>query len=130
MNQKAPQLGCVHGTVRSTLRIEAIAVLVALVALYWRTHANWLFFALFLLAPDVAMLAYLRDTRVGAWCYNAFHTYTAPLVCFAVSFYLPVLLPIAIVWGAHIAMDRALGYGLKYDDAFEHTHLGRIGKGH
>ncbi len=73
------------------------------------------------------MLGYLRDTRVGAWCYNAFHTYTAPLACFAASFYFPVLLPIAIVWGAHIAMDRALGYGLKYEDAFIHTHLGRIG---
>jgi uncharacterized protein YbjT (DUF2867 family) len=25
-------------------------------------------------------------------------------------------------------MDRVLGYGLKYPDAFKHTHLGTIGK--
>ena len=33
-----------------------------------------------------------------------------------------------LVWLAHIGMDRLLGYGLKYDDHFQHTHLGLIGK--
>jgi hypothetical protein len=28
---------------------------------------------------------------------------------------------------AHIGMDRALGYGLKYQKGFGFTHLGRIG---
>lgn len=27
---------------------------------------------------------------------------------------------------AHISMDRALGYGLKYTDGFDRTHLGRL----
>ena len=26
-----------------------------------------------------------------------------------------------------VGMDRMFGYGLKYDDAFKHTHLGWIG---
>jgi hypothetical protein len=34
----------------------------------------------------------------------------------------------AIILFAHISMDRALGYGLKYEDSFHHTHLGIIGK--
>ena len=29
---------------------------------------------------------------------------------------------------AHSAFDRIFGYGLKYADAFQHTHLGWIGK--
>ncbi len=29
---------------------------------------------------------------------------------------------------AHIGMDRALGYGLKYPTSFQDTHLGRFGK--
>jgi hypothetical protein len=29
---------------------------------------------------------------------------------------------------AHIGIDRALGYGLKYAEGFGFTHLGRIGK--
>jgi len=39
---------------------------------------------------------------------------------------------IAIMMGiiivGHSSMDRMLGYGLKYPDAFTHTHLGWIGK--
>ncbi|HJU52615.1 MAG TPA: DUF4260 family protein, partial [Acidimicrobiia bacterium] len=31
-------------------------------------------------------------------------------------------------WLAHIGLDRFLGYGLKYADAFGHTHLGEIGR--
>jgi hypothetical protein len=30
---------------------------------------------------------------------------------------------------AHIGIDRALGYGLKYHADFAFTHLGKIGKG-
>jgi hypothetical protein len=120
--------GCVHEPVRTVLRFEALLVLVALVALYRRTNASWLVFGILLLFPDIAMVGYLRGTRVGAWSYNAFHTYVSPLICLGGSLYVPMLLPIAIVWAAHIAMDRALGYGLKYEDAFKHTHLGIIGK--
>lgn len=28
---------------------------------------------------------------------------------------------------AHSSLDRCVGYGLKYGDGFQHTHLGRIG---
>jgi Domain of unknown function (DUF4260) len=32
-----------------------------------------------------------------------------------------------MIWLAHIGIDRALGYGLKYTAGFTFTHLGRIG---
>ena len=39
---------------------------------------------------------------------------------------LPLLL---IGWaGTRIGLDRLIGYGLKYDDHFQHTHLGRLGR--
>ena len=31
---------------------------------------------------------------------------------------------LALVWLAHIGLDRLLGMGLKYNDRFAHTHLG------
>lgn len=34
----------------------------------------------------------------------------------------------ALSWAFHVAVDRALGYGLKLAAGFEHTHLGRIGR--
>lgn len=35
---------------------------------------------------------------------------------------------VALIWIAHIAVDRALGYGLKLSSSFQDTHLGRIGR--
>jgi hypothetical protein len=40
----------------------------------------------------------------------------------------PLTLSVALIWLAHIGIDRALGYGLKYSAGFGFTHLGRIGK--
>jgi hypothetical protein len=40
----------------------------------------------------------------------------------------PLVLSLAMIWLAHIGIDRALGYGLKYATGFGFTHLGRIGK--
>jgi hypothetical protein len=37
---------------------------------------------------------------------------------------LPGAVLVALIWGAHIGCDRALGYGLKYPVAFKATHLG------
>ena len=33
---------------------------------------------------------------------------------------------IALIWLAHIGMDRAVGYGLKYPTGFKDTHLQRV----
>lgn len=120
--------GSVLNPLRTILRFEAALLLAALIAAYWSIHANWIVFVVLLLAPDIAMAGYLRNSRIGAWCYNSSHTFAAPLILAAAALKFPIVLPLAIVWAAHIAMDRALGYGLKYDDSFNHTHLGKIGK--
>ena len=46
-----------------------------------------------------------------------------------VLYFLDGALAVGLVWLAHIGIDRALGYGLKYQAGFAFTHLGRIGKG-
>ena len=55
----------------------------------------------------------------------------APMVLMTTGFGLasPLTLSIAMIWLAHIGIDRALGYGLKYSAGFTFTHLGRIGQG-
>jgi hypothetical protein len=76
------------------------------------------------------MLGYLRGSTVGAATYNLFHTEIGPLALGAAAVYWqwPLGLLVALVWLAHIGMDRALGYGLKLATAFGETHLGRIGR--
>ena len=85
-------------------------------------------FAVFLLAPDLLMVGYLRGARIGAILYNSSHSFIGPLVLLGASWFDRALLPAVLIWASHIAFDRALGYGLKYSDAFTHTHLGFIGK--
>ena len=35
----------------------------------------------------------------------------------------PALLPLSLIWIAHLGFDRMLGYGLKYPTRFKGTHL-------
>ncbi|MBC8508108.1 MAG: DUF4260 family protein [Anaerolineales bacterium] len=35
---------------------------------------------------------------------------------------------IGVIMLGHSSLDRVIGYGLKYPDSFQHTHLGMIGK--
>ena len=123
--------GIVRGFPLVLLRIEGAVLLAVSVYLYARYGQSWWLFALLLLVPDVGILGYVADTRLGAMTYNAVHTYLGPavLLVLGVAIESPTTYSIAMIWFAHIGMDRALGYGLKYDDDFKHTHLGMIGHG-
>ena len=51
-----------------------------------------------------------------------------PAVIVIASWFVGGALVYAVIWTAHIAFDRTLGYGLKLPAGFHHTHLGRIGR--
>jgi len=121
-----PPSGFARGGVRAVLRLEALAVLAAAVAAFAALHANWWLFAALFLAPDISFLAYLANPRVGAVAYNSVHSYCAPILLGMLGCFVPAhsLLPIALIWAAHIGFDRAIGYGLKYGSGFGDTHLG------
>lgn len=112
------------------LRLEGAATLALAAYLYSIASSDWVLFALLLLVPDIAILGYVRGTVVGAATYNLFHTEIGPLALGALAVYRewPFGLAIALVWLAHVGMDRTLGYGLKLPTAFRETHLGRIGR--
>jgi hypothetical protein len=126
----APSAGSVGGGVRTLLRLEGLAVLAVAIAAYAQFGAGWGWFALLFLLPDLSFLAYLAGPRAGAAAYNAAHSYAGPLALLAIGVLgaVPALLAVALVWGAHIGFDRALGYGLKYASGFAQTHLGPIGR--
>ena len=110
------------------LRIEGAAVLVAAVVLYFDAGYAWWLFALLLLAPDLGALGFLAGPRVGTAAYDIAHLEALPLAL-AVGGYLggsDVALKLGLIWLAHIGMDRAVGYGLKYPTSFKDTHLQRV----
>jgi hypothetical protein len=96
--------------------------------LYWVNGESWIMLALLLLVPDLSMLGYLAGSRNGAAVYNAFHVYPLPalLAAFGLLEGSPLTIGVALIWFAHIGMDRALGYGLKYPTGFKDTHLERV----
>lgn len=110
------------------LQAEGLAVMLAALFLYANYGGSWLLFGLLVLLPDVSFIGYLINPQVGSVAYNLVHSYTAPLLVaiFALIFASSMGIAVAIIWFFHIGMDRAIGYGLKYGDAFKHTHLGKV----
>ena len=111
------------------LRVEGAVLLSSSVAFYSVYGASWWLFTLLLFAPDLFMLGYLKNPRTGALIYNVGHSYLLPalLLTLALTTGNTIALALALIWFAHIGLDRLLGYGLKYSDAFKSTHLSARG---
>ena len=77
------------------------------------------------------MVGYLGGPRLGAIAYNLAHNTALPAMVVALGWWQheSVASALGLIWLAHIGMDRLMGYGLKYNDHFQHTHLGRLGRG-
>lgn len=110
------------------LRLEGLAFFTAAIVVYASQQFSGLAFVLLLLVPDISMLGYLVNTRIGSRLYNAAHVYTLPLIVIGLGVALsaPVALQIGLIWFAHIGMDRVAGYGLKYATSFKDTHMQRV----
>ena len=110
------------------LRLEGVVVLAAALALYFDAGFGWLLLLVLILAPDLSMLGYLAGPRVGAASYDVVHTYALPVALGTVGVVANADLAtqLALIWIAHIGIDRAIGYGLKYPTGFRDTHLQRV----
>jgi hypothetical protein len=125
-----PASSAVDGAVRRILQAEGFAVFAIALVAYGHLGFSWRLFVLLFLAPDLSFFAYAAGPRAGAFAYNAVHSYVGAIVLAIVgyTFSNPFLDALALIWLAHIGLDRLLGYGLKYSSGFSDTHLGRIGK--
>jgi len=111
------------------LRVEAGLALCLLVYTYARFFPHhWIFFALLFLFPDLSLVGFMRgNTRTAAACYNLMHAYIFPLLAGAWAWRAgsALWMRFNLIWLAHIAFDRLLGYGLKYPGVFKTTHVQR-----
>jgi hypothetical protein len=125
------ETGAATGGVRALLRLEGVVLFAGMTLLYALWDGSWWVYAILFLAPDLSFAAYLAGPKAGALVYNAAHSYLGPVALMTAGLAMtsPLVLSIAMIWLAHIGIDRALGYGLKYAAGFAFTHLGKIGKG-
>ncbi|EJR65399.1 hypothetical protein IIO_01583 [Bacillus cereus VD115] len=110
------------------IHLEGFVVLLAAIYIYALCGFSWLIFIILLFTPDLAMVAYTINNRIGAKIYNLFHTYIISilLILIGVFFKLDPILIVGLIWTAHIGMDRMFGYGLKYETDFKDTHIQRL----
>jgi predicted Kef-type K+ transport protein len=122
---------------KTILKLEELGMFLASLVLLYVSHASWWWYLLMFLGPDISMLGYLVNNKIGAWSYNLVHHKGIALLIFGIglAFQLPGdienkdwLINIGIVLFGHASMDRVAGYGLKYENGFKFTHLGEIGK--
>jgi hypothetical protein len=110
------------------LRLEGLAFFVGALVFYFDQGFGWLLLVVLFLAPDLSFAGYWAGPRVGAWAYNALHTTVGPIALAIVGVLADTdwFVQLALIWLAHIGLDRFLGYGLKYPTAFKDTHLQRV----
>lgn len=113
---------------KNILRLEELGVFIFSLFLFAQTSFGWWWFPLLILLPDMGMVGYLVNPKIGAVIYNVFHHKAIAVILYMTGFIwdVPFIELAGIIFLGHAAMDRMLGYGLKYPDRFQHTHLGRI----
>jgi hypothetical protein len=114
----------------SIIKLEELGLFILGVYLFSQLGYDWWWFIVLILVPDLSMIGYLFGVKVGTLCYNIAHHRGIAIVVFLIGVYTlnVVIQLLAIILFSHSAMDRMLGYGLKYETGFKYTHLGQIGK--
>jgi len=121
-------------TKKMALTLQAEEVAITAVAIYFLTLHNmgmsfWVWIPIFLI-PDLSMLGYMLGSRVGAVTYNLFHHRGVAILIAATGYFThhEIFTAFGLLLLAHSSFDRMFGYGLKYNDSFNHTSLGWTGK--
>jgi hypothetical protein len=114
--------------VRLLLQAEGLPILAAGVIAYGQLGGPWLALLPLVFVPDISMIGFLRDARLGALTYNLGHNLVTAGALLGLGLGLSIgwLAIAGAVLVAHIGMDRMLGYGLKYPTAFKDTHLQHV----
>jgi hypothetical protein len=115
--------------VKTSIKIEELAMLLLAFWAFSLQGLSWCWFIGLFFIPDIGMLGYLINNKVGAFLYNLFHHKALAILIGLVGYYLKLqgLEVAGIILFAHSSFDRFLGYGLKYLKGFKFTHLGEIG---
>ncbi|MCH7413955.1 DUF4260 domain-containing protein [Belliella sp. R4-6] len=117
---------------KNLLKLEELGQFILSILLFVQLDYVWWLFPACLLLPDLSMIGYLLNPKIGARLYNLFHHKLVAIIILVIGFFLEnQLMELSgIILFGHAAMDRIFGYGLKFDDNFKNTHQGWIQNNH
>lgn len=113
---------------KNLIKLEELGVLSLSVFCLYKLNINisWWVYVILFFSPDLGMIGYLVNTKVGAISYNLFHHKGVGgiLIILGIMQTNNYLIFAGLLFIAHSSFDRILGYGLKYPDNFKHTNIG------
>ena len=113
------------------LKLEEFGLLLLFSIIYFHYfNGSWALYLSLFFVPDVSFILYLITKKTGTIAYNIFHHkgVMTMVILFGLLLKNNLITQIGLIFIAHSCFDRVAGYGLKYFDSFDHTHLGWIGK--
>lgn len=112
------------------LKLEELGLFLLSIVLFNQLDYAWWIFPTCILLPDLSMIGYLVNPKIGSYLYNFFHHKLVAVAILILGIWLnnPLLNLSGVILFGHSAMDRIFGYGLKFKDNFKNTHLGWMGK--
>ncbi|MCL4268042.1 MAG: DUF4260 family protein [Anaerolineales bacterium] len=115
---------------KNLLKLEEFLLFCLSLFLFSQLDYSWGWYALLFFTPDLSMIGYLANPRFGAWTYNLIHHKGVGITLYVLGALLtiPWLMFAGTILLGHSSFDRVFGYGLKHEDAFQNTHLGKIGR--
>ncbi|MCK0114583.1 DUF4260 domain-containing protein [Gelidibacter sp. F63206] len=113
-----------------TLKLEELAMFGLGILAFNQLDFAWWWFLILILTPDIGMLGYLINSKIGALTYNICHHKGLAILIYFLGIYLTydILQLVGIILFSHAALDRVFGYGLKFHSSFNDTHLGPLKK--
>jgi hypothetical protein len=115
---------------KTLIKLEETGILAISIFLLYKLplHLSWWLYIILFLAPDIGMIGYLVNSKVGAITYNIFHhkAVACALLITGMTQSNNYILLSGLLLLAHSSFDRVLGYGLKYPDNFKHTNVGYL----
>ncbi|MFK5974094.1 MAG: DUF4260 domain-containing protein [Flavobacteriaceae bacterium] len=115
---------------KNSLKLEELAMFVLGIFMFGLLGYQWWWFLVLILVPDLGLVGYLFNSRVGAFSYNLLHHKGLAILFYFIGMYFSFsgCQLAGVILFSHASMDRIFGYGLKYNKGFKYTHLGEIGK--
>ena len=115
---------------KTLLKLEELAIFILCLLLFFQLDFAWWWFAVLFFLPDIGILGYFINPKIGGFIYNFFHLriVAAIVAIYATTYGDENWKLAAVILFAHISFDRMLGFGLKHNNSFYNTHLGNIDK--